>query len=233
MKIRLQRSGFYGLAATCGVALALGSWLVLVVAPVEEVMGPVQKIFYLHVPSAMAMYVSVALCSLSSLLFLLLRSEHWDAAGKAAAEVATLFCVIVLVTGPIWAHHAWGTAWIWDPRLTGVAVLGLILGSYHLARAVGGESVASRRLAAALGVLAAPNGILIHFAVSMWGGQHPTVIYESGGLDPTMSSVFHFCLVTAGELCILLFWWRMDLALLKHRLEAARIEALLAGDRSS
>lgn len=232
MTARPSTLAFYGICAICAVKLAVASWLVLVVAPVEEVMGPVQKIFYLHVPSAMGMYLCVLLCSISSLVFLLRRSEAWDAAGKAGAEVGTLFCIIVLITGPIWANHAWGTAWVWDPRLTGVAVLGLILGSYHLARAVGQESVASRRLAAALGVLAAPNGLLIHYAVSMWGGQHPTVIYQGGGLDPTMEAVFYFCISTVGALSTVLYWWRLDLALLRHRVEATRVEALLAAGNS-
>lgn len=207
--------------------LIVATWLVLAVAPVEEVMGPVQKIFYLHVPSALAMYLGVALCSVASLIFLLTRNKGWDAAGRTGAEVATLFCLVVLVTGPVWAYLAWGVGWVWDPRLTGVAVLGLILGSYHLVRAVSGETPAARRLAAALGVLAAPNAILIHFAVSMWGGQHPTVIYESGGLDPTMREVFLFCAATAAVLFAVLTWWRLDQALLGQRLEALRLRAML------
>ena len=38
---------------TAAIAMVLGSfWLVVVRAPVESVMGPVQKIVYIHVPSA-------------------------------------------------------------------------------------------------------------------------------------------------------------------------------------
>ena len=36
----------------------------------------------------------------------------------AAAEVGSLFCVIVLIMGPLWGRKAWGTFWTWDPRLT-------------------------------------------------------------------------------------------------------------------
>lgn len=207
--------------------LSIATYLVLFVAPVEEVMGLAQKIFYLHVPSAMAMYVGVAMCSISSLLFLIKRGQVWDAAGRAGADLGVAFCLIVLITGPIWAAQAWGAPWVWDPRLTGVAVLGLILASYHLVRIVGQENQAARRLAAALGVLAAPNGILIHMSVRMWGGQHPTVIYERGGLDPTMKMVFIVCIAAVMVLFALLAWWRLDLALLRQRAEALEVRALL------
>jgi heme exporter protein C len=225
--IRLGSILFYITLFVSGAMLATASWLVLAVAPVEEVMGLVQKIFYLHVPSAMAMYLGVLLCSVASLMFLLTRRPGWDAASRAGAEVATLFCLIVLTTGPIWAYNAWGMAWVWDPRLTGVAVLGLILASYHLVRDAGQESAASKRLAAALGVLAAPNGVLIHFAVTMWGGQHPTVIYESGGLDRVMLGVFLFCVASMVSLFAVLTWWRLDLALLTDRAESLRMRVML------
>lgn len=209
--------------------LGIATYLVLFVAPVEEVMGLAQKIFYLHVPSAMAMYVGVAMCSISSLVFLINRGRGWDAGGRVGADLGAVFCVIVLITGPIWAAQAWGEPWVWDPRLTGVAVLGLILASYNLVRIVGQENPAARRLAAALGVLAAPNGILIHMAVRMWGGQHPTVIYERGGLDPTMKMVFTFCIVAVMVLFAVLAWWRLDLALLRQRAEELEVRSLLLG----
>jgi len=227
---RGQSIAFVILVAVCAFMGAVATWLVLMIAPVPEGTGLEQKIFYFHVPSAISMYAAVAVCSLSSLLFLLRGSDGWDAAGRAGAEVAVLYCVIVLVTGPIWARVAWGAAWVWDPRLTGVAVLGLILGAYHLVRAVGEESPASRKLAAALGVLAAPNGYLIHMAVQMWGGQHPTVIYREGGLDDTISAVFHLCIFTALLFCALLVWWRLDLELLRRRARASHVIALLGAD---
>lgn len=211
---------------TCG-QLITATALVLFCAPVEEVMGIVQKIFYFHVPSAMAMYAGVAMCSVASLVYLFTSKPGWDAASRVGAEMATLFCVIVLVTGPIWARQAWGAAWVWDPRLTGVAVLGLILASYHLVRAVGENSAPARRLAAVLGVLAAPNGYLIHMAVRMWGGQHPTVIYARGGLDPVMRDVFQFSIISMLTLFFLLAWLRLDLELIRQRAKQMETELLL------
>jgi heme exporter protein C len=218
---------FFVLAAVTTAMGLVAIWLVAKVVPIPDGMDVSQKIFYFHVPSAIAMYAGIAMCTLSSFLFLIWRNERWDAAGKTGAELATLFCVVVLITGPIWAAQAWGAPWVWDPRLTSVAFLGLILAAYHLVRAVGEDSPAARRLAAALGVLAAPNAYLIHAAVRMWGGQHPTVIYERSGLDPTIRAVFLLCIATALVLCTLLAWWRLDLELTRRRAARLEVEAML------
>ena len=224
-KEQRRNRAFYELVVLSSVLLVAATWLV-VFAPIEEVMGVVQKIFYFHVPSAMAMYVGVAMCSVSSLVFLLKGTVKWDAGGRVGAELASMFCVIVLITGPIWAHRAWGAYWVWDPRLTSVAVLGLILASYHLVRAVGQESQPARRLAAALGVLAAPNAILIHFAVRMWGGLHPTVIY-GGRADAEMRNILVFCICGAATLFMLLAIWRIDMILLRERAKELQVRLLL------
>jgi heme exporter protein C len=217
---------FNAYALVCAAMLVTATWMVFFMAPVEQVMGLSQKIFYLHVPSAMTMYLSVGLCSLASLAYLLTGRGRWDAWGRVGAELGTVACIIVLITGPIWAYQAWGAAWVWDPRLTGVAVLGLILAAYHLVRTVGDEGPGAKKLAALLGVLAAPNGYLIHIAVRMWGGQHPTVIYQGGGLDPVMRHVFLFCIATAFLFVGLLLWWRLDLMLLEQRVARQRVARL-------
>ena len=53
-------------------------YAIFVVAPVEKQMGIVQKIFYFHVPSAVAMYVAIMACGLASLVDLI-RPEAIEA----------------------------------------------------------------------------------------------------------------------------------------------------------
>jgi heme exporter protein C len=43
---------FFAFAAFCCIFLAYGTYQALVVAPTEETMGNVQRIFYVHVPAA-------------------------------------------------------------------------------------------------------------------------------------------------------------------------------------
>ena len=105
---------------------AVTLYLIFVVAPVEKQMGIVQKIFYFHVPSAYAMYLGFGASALGSAGYLIKRDAKWDALAVAGAEVGTLFCLIVLLTGPLWARKAWGVWWTWDPRLTTTLLAGMI-----------------------------------------------------------------------------------------------------------
>src|SRR4051794_12441044 len=77
-----------------------------------------QKIFYFHVPSAYTMYIGVAACVIGSIGYLLQRTSGWDSLAQAGAELSVACAMIVLTTGPIWGRKAWGTFWVWDPRLT-------------------------------------------------------------------------------------------------------------------
>src|SRR5262245_14087237 len=87
-------------------------------APFESTMGLVQKIFYYHAPSAMLFLIAVFMCGLASANFLFRRRPASDRTAYAAAELAVVFGLITLVTGPLWARKAWGVWWQWDARLT-------------------------------------------------------------------------------------------------------------------
>src|SRR3954452_9441579 len=145
--------GFVLLALTAGLLLARALYAIFVVAPVELQMGIVQKIFYFHVPSAWAMYVGYTLSVIGSAMYLAKRSDAWEAVAVGGAEVGSVFCLIVMVTGPLWAYKAWGTGWTWDPRLTTTLLTGMIYAAYLLLRNLGATGEVERRFAAGLALL--------------------------------------------------------------------------------
>src|SRR5262245_20387252 len=83
-------------------------WIFLVV-PNERIMGPVQRIFYFHVGSAIACYCAFGVVLIASMAFLGTRKAVYDIVQQAAGEVAFVFCTIVLLSGMIWGHSAWNT----------------------------------------------------------------------------------------------------------------------------
>jgi len=80
-------------------------------APIEKTMGPIQKIFYLHLPSAFSSFLALGVCFYANLRYVFSRQAKWDWLGVSAAEVGLVFISVVLVTGPIWAHPVWGIWW--------------------------------------------------------------------------------------------------------------------------
>ncbi len=151
----------------------------------------VQKIFYFHVPSAMACYLGFGVCCVGSLGYLWSRKGRWDALALAGAEIGLVFGLIVLITGPLWARPAWGVWWKWEPRLTSMALLVLMFSAYWVLHNFGGAGEGVRRFAAALAVFATPNIYFVHVAVEKWKGMHPEIQNKAGsGLTPDMKVAF-------------------------------------------
>src|SRR5688500_12082836 len=88
-----------GLGFLAAVTLVVSFWMIFFYAPTEREMGIVQRIFYMHVPSALVAYLAFGIVALCSLGYLWLRDERLDAVAVCAAELGVVFATIVLVTG--------------------------------------------------------------------------------------------------------------------------------------
>jgi len=202
---------------------AAALYAIFIVAPVEQQMGIVQKIFYFHVPSAYAMYIGFGASALGSAVYLVKRDPKWDALGVAGAEVGTLFCLIVLLTGPLWARKAWGVWWTWDPRLTTTLLAGMIFAAYLALRSLGDAGEVEKRFAAGLALFGVVDLPLIHYSVQRWRGVHPTVITgKGGGLESEMYWALGLSFVAFTGLAALLIWARASLE--RQREETTRLK---------
>jgi len=228
-----QRSNtaFTVLTAVTAVSLVVSLAVIFLKAPTEASMGIVQKIFYFHVPSAWGMYTGAIVCFVGSALYLWKGALRWDALARAGADVAVTMGMMMMTSGPLWALKAWGRAWTWDPRLTTSLLSVLIYVAYVILRSFAAGGEAERRFGAALGVLGAANLPIIHFAVRLWGGQHPQVVTgQGGGLGhPDMKLAFALSSLTFLLLAAVLIWHRMRVHLSTSHLEALEQEALELG----
>lgn len=219
-----------GLAVTTIVMLLVTLYMIFFYAPVELRMGIVQKIFYFHVPSAYAMYVGFVICGIASAGYLLKRKESWDAVAVSAAEVGLVFCVIVLITGPLWARKAWGVWWTWDPRLTTTLLAGMIFTAYVVLRSFGGAGEAERRFAAGLAIVGLFDLPVIHYSVERWRGTHPVVIRGSGGgITAEMGHALITSFLFFTLLVILLIWTRTRHERTVQSLRSVELEAAEQG----
>lgn len=182
--------------------------------PVDTVLGFNHKIFYWHVAHAFMMFVAVAVCGVSSLVFLKKRNPRWDDVALASAEVAVAFGAVVLATGSIWGEAAWDVWWTWEKRLTMSLLLWLTLVGYVIVRRFAGAS--AERLAAGLAVFGTVGLPFIYFMVDR-SDRHPQAGAQGNVAtqDPAMRLTFWLSVLT------FLLWF---LVLVISRVQSARAE---------
>src|SRR2546422_1161966 len=195
------------------------------VVPTEEKMGVVQRIFYFHVPSAMAGFLGVVLCAICSALYLWTRDRRLDRVAHASAELGVLFFTIVLLTGPIWARPVWGVWWTGEVRLTSTLVLWLLYAGYLLLRQSSESPEQGARFCAVIGLVGALDVPIIYYSVEWWRGLHPRVLKMSGGqgLDPAMAKTLALCSATFILLFFLLLLQRVRLGRLQDEVDSLAV----------
>jgi heme exporter protein C len=177
-------------------------------APYEATMGLVQKIFYYHVPSALTFFVAAVVCGVNSWRYLFGKHVHADRIAASAAELAVVFGIITLVTGPLWARKSWGVWWQWDVRLTSSLMMWMIFVAYLLVRKYGGAG--SEKLAAGLALFGMANVPFVYISVNYWRTIHPpTTVVPT--LPVSMGGPFWFCLAAFLLLFVVLMQLRVRL----------------------
>ena len=207
---------FVPAAAVCGVMFSV-SPLLSANAPYESTRGLVQKVFYVHLPSAWLFLGGAIVAGVASVRYLITGAPRHDRLAFAAAELTVLFGLITLVTGPLWARKAWGLWWQWDARLTSSLVGWMVSVAYLLLRKYGGPG--SEKLAAGLALFGMANVPFIYISVNYWRTIHPpTSLVPSLPVDfglPLWFSVFTFLL-----LFVLLLRMRVRLEEQRARLDS-------------
>ena len=174
---------FLGLGA---LLFAFGSYWGLFIAPPETYMGQVQRIMYVHVPTAWNWMLAVIFTFGAAVVFLFKSDLKWDARVDAGLEVSSLLAFLLCCQGSIWAKPTWGVWWDWDPRLTSVAVLLFaFLGIIALRRFVA-DPVKRAIWSAVATIITSVDLPIVYFSVKWWNSLH-----QQQSTPNTVSSAFH------------------------------------------
>lgn len=216
-------------AALSALALALAAFMDFVYAPTDDLQGPVQRIFYLHVSAAIAAYACFAIVLAGGVLYLWRGSERADRLARSAAPVGLLFTSVTFAMGTVWAKAIWG--WDptkpWDARLTSTAVLWVIYAGYQMVRRFAQPGRPAARLSAIVGIVGFFDVPVVHFSVQWWRTLHPGPVIDARGgpaLPPAMLEAWLVTLVAVAILGATLIAARYRIELLRERrdLEAER-----------
>ena len=171
-----------GLAIGTGVTMIVALYMMFLYAPQDSMQGPVQRVFYLHLPMAWIAYLAFFIVFVASIAYLVKRNRRWDQIARSSAEVGLVFTTLVIITGSLWGRPIWGTFWEWDARLTTTLILWFIYLGYFMIRAYISDQERAMRYAAVVGIIGFIDVPIIHMSVRWWRTLHPEpIVTQSGG----------------------------------------------------
>ncbi|MDX1439001.1 MAG: cytochrome c biogenesis protein CcsA [Rubricoccaceae bacterium] len=168
---------------------------------------------YFHVPMWFALMFGWLVAAFHSLRYLLTERRTHDVRAEQAALVATVFGVLGITTGIVWARFTWYTGtdiwWNGDPRQVMVAIQLLICGAYFVLRGALEEREHLRaRLAAVyvlFGTLTMPflTYVLPRRMESLHPGAEGNPAFSQMDIAPEMRWIFYASAVGF----LMLYWW--------------------------
>jgi len=206
----------------------------LFIAPDEKTMHEIQRIFYFHLPSWIAMFSALCVVFYANVAYLVTKKRKFDALGVSGVEVGVMCCTIGLITGPLWARPVWGIWWTWDARLTTTFILWILYVSYLLLRGLLEDPEKKATLSAIFGIFAFLDVPLVYLSNRLWRTQHPQPVMGGGGsIDPRMLNVLLLSWTAFLCFAFLVCWSRFRLELLHREVEEAYAMESLAASPSS
>jgi heme exporter protein C len=198
--------------------------LALVWAPPDAIQGDVQRVMYVHVPSAWTAYLAFVVVFVASVGWLWTRRPVFDAIAVSSAEIGVLLTGLTLVAGSIWAKPTWGVWWTWEPRLITTAVMFVMYVGYLLLRGLSSDLETRATRAAVIGIVAVVNVPIVHLSVTWMNALHqlPSVLRPGG---PALDDRMLLTLIVGTVAFTFLYVWMM---VGRVAIERARQERILS-----
>ena len=108
------------------ILFAIGLLFSFYLSPDDYQQGSTVRIMYVHVPSAWLALLTYAIMTIYSIVALAFRIPFGFIFNAAVAPIGAVFTLICIISGSLWGKPMWGTWWVWDARLTSVAILFII-----------------------------------------------------------------------------------------------------------
>jgi heme exporter protein C len=219
-----------GLDVLTVILLLAATGMVFFYAPLEAVMGAVQKVFYFHVAAGWVGMIGFLLALFAGIIYLRTKDMKWDIISVAGVEIGMVFMLINIITGSIWARPIWNTWWTWDPRLTTATIMELVYAAYLMLRQGIEEPEKRARFGAVYAIIGFISVPLTFLSIRIFRTIHPVVIgggdpgaEGSFSMTPKMLQTFMFSLVVFSVLAIDLIWHRIRLGRLAEKVEQMKL----------
>ena len=152
--------------------LIIGLIFALSISPNDYQQGSTVRIMYIHVPAAWLALLTFFIMTVYSILGLAFKIPFSFIINSAIAPIGATFTLICLLTGSLWGKPMWGTWWVWDARLTSVAILLILYLVIIFLKNSFSNVVVGEKITAILIIVGSINLPIIKFSVDWWNTLH-------------------------------------------------------------
>ena len=141
-------------------------------SPLDYQQGLTVKIMYIHVPSAWLAILTYTIMTFYSIVGLTFKIPFCFIINTAIAPIGAIFTLLCIVSGSMWGKPMWGTWWVWDARLTSVAILFIFYLIIIFLNQTFKNIEVREKTVAILILIGSVNIPIIKFSVEWWNTLH-------------------------------------------------------------
>ena len=168
----------------------LGLMYALFISPPDYVQGDSVRIMYVHVPSSFISLGCFGFIGIASILNLIFKIKFVPLMAKSLAPVGCIFSLISIVTGSLWGKPTWGIWWVWDARLTSMAILLIFYLAYIFAWKYVKNFEKANKISSVIGIIGLFNLPVIKYSVDWWNTLH-----QPSSITLTSAPTIHYTML--------------------------------------
>ena len=171
------------------ILFSIGLIFAFYLSPDDYQQGSTVRIMYVHVPSAWLALLTYAIMTFYSIAGLAFKIPFGFIINTAVAPIGAVFTLICIISGSLWGKPMWGTWWVWDARLTSVAILFIIYLIIIFMNLSFENRIVREKVVAIFILVGSVNLPIVKFSVDWWNTLHqPATISKLSkpSIDPSM-----------------------------------------------
>jgi len=200
------------------LAIAVGLYIGLLVAPTDFQQGESYRIIFVHVPAAwMSMFLYVVMAVWAG-FGMGLNARLSFMMAQAIAPTGAMFTFLALLTGAMWGKPTWGAWWVWDARLTSELILLFQYAGVMLLRTSIDDLRRADRASGVFALVGVVNIPIIYFSVKWWNTLHQGAsVSMAGGSKMAATMLTAMLVMTFG-------FWMYSIAVILSRSRCVILE---------
>ena len=192
----------------------------LIISPPDYIQGDSVRIMYVHVPSSFIALGCFGFIGIASILNLIFRIKFVSLMAKSLAPVGCIFSLISIVTGSLWGKPTWGIWWVWDARLTSMAILLLFYLAYIFTWKFVNNYEKANKISSVIGIVGLFNLPVIKYSVDWWSTLH-----QPSSISLTSAPSIHYTMLIPLIIMFLgMVIYSLIIFLMKYKTELMRLK---------